>query len=91
VIDNIREVEPANAFKSAGKLAMKNEEDKYDLSLFFSAVCSLCCDRLRQDYTNSLFAKIVVTTCKYTTRVGKLGINKQQLYDSWVFEVRSIE
>ena len=91
VIDNIRDVEPANAFKSAGKLALKNEEDKYDLSLFFSAVCSLCCDRLRQDYKNSLFAKIIVTTCKYTTRVGKLGINKQQLYDGWVFEMRSIE
>lgn len=90
VIDNIREVEPANAFKSAGKLALKNEEDKYDLGIFFSTVIKLCRNRLIEKYDRTL-AEMILITSKYYTRQSKLGVSLSQLYDSWVFEVRSIE
>lgn len=92
VIDNIREVEPANAFKSAGKLALKNEEDKYDLSVFFGTVLRLCRQRIGSPVTNAEYiARLMIITTKYYTKSFQLGVNKGQLYDSWVFEVRSIE
>lgn len=92
VIDNIREVEPANAFKSAGRLALKDEEDKYDLGLFFSAVTRVCLQRIKENPKKCRhLADIMLVTCKYTTQVSRLGVNKQQLYDSWVFDVRAIE
>jgi hypothetical protein len=90
VIDNIREVEPANAFKSSGKLALKNEENKYDLGLFFNAIIKICRARLLVGY-DSYLSQLMLITCKYSTKERQLGVNKQQLYDNWVFEVRSIE
>jgi hypothetical protein len=89
VIDNIREVEPANAFKSAGKLALKDEPDKYNLGIFFSTVITICRGRLREAYDRTL-AEMILITSKYYTQQSKLGVSLIQLYDNWVFEVRAI-
>lgn len=94
VIDNIRDVEPANAFKSSSKLALKNEEDRYDLSIFFKTVIELCGNRIRSgkcDVSMVIdYAKIRLITVSYYTKSFQLGVNKQQLYDNWIFDVRAI-
>lgn len=89
VMDNIREVEPANAFKSADRLALKNEEDKYDLTLFFKVFMALCRAKLVTLYDTE-YAEMLLATSAHLSKLDKLGVNKQQLYDDWVFEVRSI-
>ena len=92
VIDNIRDVEPANAFKSAGKLALKDEPDKYDLAIFFRTLVRLCMQRVYPDgKDNQLYLTIALRTVPYYTKTFHLGTNKQQLYDNWVFDVRAIE
>jgi hypothetical protein len=88
VIDNIAEVQPANAFKSGGKLALKNEEDKYDLKLFFGLFMNLCVERLMKDPLK--YATGIEITSSYYNKVGMLGVNKQQLYDMWVFDLRGV-
>ena len=93
VIDNISEVEPANAFKSGTKLAMKNEEDKYDLGLFWRIFIELLVKKLSNNVDineASHISKGILLTSKYLNSVNKLGVNKQQLYDSWVFEIREV-
>lgn len=89
VVDNIAYVEPANAFKSSNKLAIKTD-DGYDLGLFFKCFVWVCIDRLN---TNNLeevihYCKGVIVTTTILNEVGRMGINKQQLYDKWVFNIR---
>lgn len=88
VIDNIAEVQPANAFKSGGKLALKNEEDKYDLKLFFGLFMNLCTERIIQNPLK--YARGIQVTSAYYNKVNMLGVNKQQLYDMWVFDLREV-
>lgn len=91
VIDNIAEVEPANAFKSSNKLALKNE-DGYDLALFWKCFIQICLKRLKESENNKIgyYCNGMLVTSKYLNKVNKLGVNKTQLYDSWVFEIRNV-
>lgn len=84
VADNIAEVEPANAFKSSCKLAIKNDAG-YDLKLFWRVFVDVCIRRIHDDIK---YANGALVTIPYECKVMKLGVNKQQLYDSWVFEIR---
>ena len=93
VIDNIGSVEPANAFKSANALQFKDTEvdkTKFDLKLFFSAFVALCEQRIYNGQYDSKWADAVIVTTPYIDKVTKLGVNKQQLYDKWVFEIREV-
>lgn len=88
VVDNISEVEPANAFKSGGKIGLKNDEG-YDLKLFWSMFSFIC----MQHYTetgNKKFLNGILLTSRYIKMLKKLGVNKQQLYDLWVFDIREL-
>ena len=93
VIDNIGAVEPANAFKSANALQFKDTEvdrTKFDLKLFFSAFVALCEQRIYNGQYDNKWADAVIVTTPYIDKVTKLGVNKQQLYDKWVFEIREV-
>lgn len=86
VIDNIAEVEPANAFKSSKMLAFKNEDDKYNVTLFWNTFNELLVNRMTKDPLK--YARGVEVTSPYISRSMKVGTNLQQLYDSWVFKIR---
>ena len=85
VVDNIAECEPANAFKSSSKLALKTDEG-YDLELFWKIFVLMCADRLFDDYMR--YADGITITGEYLQKVNRLGVNKQQLYDMWVLDIR---
>lgn len=88
VIDNIAEVEPANAFKSSAKLAIKNEEG-YDLKFFFTALNYIMVHRLLWGSCDKKkYAKATLATNKARKKLSDISANKQQVYDSWVFEIR---
>lgn len=83
VADNIAEVEPANAFKSSSKLALKNDEG-YNLKLFWKIFIGICMERKGEWFRAALI------TCQYLNKVDNAGVNKQQLYDMWVLDIRSV-
>jgi len=85
VVDNISECEPANAFKSSDKLAIKKDEG-YDLSIFWKVFMSVCFDRLETDWDK--YSDGIRITSQYLRKAERLGVNKQQLYDMWVFDIR---
>lgn len=89
VYDNIAEVEPANAFKSASKLALKDDKG-YDLALFFKTFVQYCLANIIVGDDDKVIQNCdgIIVTQECLRKVDKLGVNKQQLYDSWVFEIR---
>lgn len=90
VVDNVAEVEPANAFKSAGKLALKSDEG-YDLKLFWRAFVQVCLERMEKGPESVIhYCNGIIATTKCLNKVSKLGVNKQQLYDKWVFDIREV-
>ena len=90
VVDNVAEVEPANAFKSAGKLALKSDEG-YDLKLFWRAFVQVCLERIEKGPESVIhYCNGIIATTKCLNKVSKLGVNKQQLYDKWVFDIREV-
>ena len=89
VIDNIAEVEGANAFKIGEKLALKDEENKFDLALFWKAFNVMCFDRAlnveKKDYL-----KAIRITSNYLKNLQATGINKQMEFDKWVLDIRQL-
>ena len=87
VIDNIAEVSDSNAFKIGDKIALKDEEGKYDLRLFWKAFRSICTDRLKEE--NDLkYARAIAITGESLAQLNIRGINKQELFDIWLLNIR---
>lgn len=80
VYDNIAEVSGANAFKIADKVALKDEEDKYDLRLFWRAFIEMS--------INGSQYNVGMVTLHYLNDLQIKGINRQALFDMWILGVR---
>lgn len=94
VADNIAEVSGANAFKIASKVQLKEMTDstKFPLKLFWRAFMMECVDRMNhndgQMYEPSVYAEGIKITARYIQELRVLGINRQNLFDMWVLDVR---
>ena len=88
VIDNIAEVSGSNAFKIGDKVALKDEEDKYPLKLFWKAFNALCVDKMFKEDDTLRFARAIGITGDYSQQLNIRGINKQMLFDNWVLSIR---
>jgi len=86
VVDNVAEVEGANAFKIAEKLSIKGEEDKYDLRLFWRAFMSICTTRMFSDPFKYTYG--IKVTCESLQELRIVGINKQSTFDMWLLSIR---
>lgn len=87
VIDNIAECSGSNAFKIANKVALKNEEDKYDLRLFWKAFMKVCSDRMKAEM-DIKYANAIKITSEYMQQLNVTGINRTSLFDLWILGVR---
>ena len=94
VADNIAEVSGANAFKIASKVQLKEISDntKFPLKLFWRAFMMECVDRMNhnegQTYEPSAYAEGIKITARYIQELRVLGINRQNLFDMWVLDLR---
>lgn len=89
VIDNIAEVQPANAFKSSAKLALKTDEG-IDLALFWKVFIDQCAYRMVYGEDKKKYAKGVLCTADFLKYLNSNNVNLQQLYDMWVFDIRKV-
>lgn len=87
VIDNIAEVSGSNAFKIADKIAFKDEEDKYDLRLFWKAFRSSCVDR-GHDEDPIKYAHAIAITGDALQELSYKSVNKSMLFDDWLLKIR---
>lgn len=94
VVDNIATVSGANSFKIGDKINLKNDEDKYDLTLFLRAFITVCLDRagIEMEAGNKvemqMFLNWMKITCRYLRELGINGINKSATFDCWLLDIR---
>ena len=88
VIDNIAEVEGSNAFKISEKIALKGEEDKYSLRLFWKMFNSICVSKMRSAEDPLKYARAIAVTGDYAQQLNIRGINQQMLFDNWILSIR---
>lgn len=88
VIDNIAEVSDSNSFKIGDKIALKDEEDKYSLKLFWKVFNSVCVDKMRAGDDPLKYARAIGVTGDYAQQLNIRGINKPMLFDNWIISIR---
>ena len=74
----------------ADNISVKNNDEGYDLSLFMLAFVQLCIKRITEGKSPIKYASGVPCTNWAYRDSMKLGVNKQQLFDWWVFKLRSV-
>ena len=82
VVDNIAEVQLANAFKITSKVALKENDEGYDLSLFWKCFISIC----RRDIER--YGKAILSTSYFLSQTRIKGINRSGLMDMWIMDMR---
>ena len=96
VFDHIYRVQSANAFKLSEKLALKNEEDKYNVELFLRTYRNLCMDELlnyielQDNLDFEIYSKCINETSNILRQLSINGINKASLVDMWILNIRRI-
>lgn len=88
VIDHIAEVQIGNAFKIGDRIALKDEEDKYSLRLFWKAFTAMCADKLKKADEPLKYARASAITGECARELNIKGTNKQMLFDTWIFLIR---
>jgi len=97
VMDNIAEVSIANVMKIADSIAFTNaDENKFDLRLFWKAVIAHSAnyiktvDHIDPDELHTV-ADVVKTTKECIQMIDRTrGINKRNVFDMWILDIRKI-
>ena len=84
VYDNIAVVSGANSFKIGSKINLAEDNDKYDLALFWRAFMSMC---LREVDSMKRIQGILITS-RYYSDLKIKGLNKQMCFDNWLLSLR---
>lgn len=85
-VDHIQTASLANALKIANRISMKVEDtENYDLKLFWKAFIKVCASRMLKESEYSEWIRI---TSKMSNKLRIRGVNKQMLFDNWVFSIR---
>lgn len=88
VAKNIHLVSSANAFKIEHKLALKKDEDRWDVLLFLQALKE-CFYNLFMEEQNIYFYNVYKLTCKTIIELKvKNSANKQYCLDAFILDVR---
>lgn len=101
VVDNIDEVSSANAFKIEQSIAFSADDDKYDMKIFLQAFNAVCLDRAKQDTEGPnrlqsfnpnrlMYLDWIKITTDTIATMRALPVNKQSLFDNWIFDIRSV-
>ena len=93
VVENVAEVSSSNAFKIENKIACKNEPDKYDMKVFLQAFRVICMQKVQDsdDYhVKMVYLQWINVTSKVIADLRIATINKQELFDKWIFDVREV-
>ena len=92
VVDNIADVSGANALKIGNKILFKDWEPlKYDVKVFLQAFRTVCMTRIQssEKYNDKMkFIQWVIITTKTLSSLRVNSLNKQSVFDMWVFDIR---
>ena len=86
VVEYIAQVSGANSFSIARKIKFKDEDSGFDLILFFRAFISKCMQRMEEDVIK--YATAIRITTKRMQELSVNGINRQNVVDMWILDIR---
>mgnify|MGYP002521567907 CR=1 FL=1 len=96
VLDNLASVSIANAFKSVGRIALKDTDtDKFDLKIFWQGIISVIMLRITTDSKVDLdelhkWGGVVEFTQECLSTLAKVpAINKATMLDVWIIKFRA--
>lgn len=90
VANNIATVSGANAFKIASRIAFKDTDNGYDLSLFWKCFVRLCAQSMSESKEKTeLYSQMIVDTNTYASMLAYKSVNKSMLMDLWILQIRS--
>jgi len=85
---NLHHVNSANAFKVENQLALKKDEDKWDVLLFVQAIRQGYWDLFREGYGNK-YSYCYVLACELIKELKyKNSVNKQYCLDQFILDIR---
>ena len=89
VVDHIATVQSANSFKIADKVALKKDDEGYNLKMFWKLFIFICLDIIKSETKCVLkYAHGISITSKYLQDLRLRGVNKQTLIDMWILDIR---
>lgn len=93
VKDNIAKVSGANSFKIANKVALKENEDGYDIILFFQIFAQLCLKEIQElsdtDIDRKGQLKYAIESTETAISQSHIpSVNMSYIMDKWILEVR---
>lgn len=94
VIDYIDQTSTANALKIANEIAFKDEEDKYDLILFWKAFVNICIERANgaNDLVSvNKYGAWTYLTSRHLVYLRTTGVNKRALFETWIIKIRNCD
>lgn len=90
VVDNIGIVNGANAFKIGTKLAYKEEDVGWDITLFLRAVMLVFREKADEINPGKCRESIRITS-QYLSEINSItGINKSSTIDMWILDLRGV-
>lgn len=93
VVDNIADVSGANALKLENRIAFKDGAEGYDMKIFLQAFRTECIDRVQQfdEYPDKMtYLDWVGVTTDKLALLRTPTLNRQALFDMWVFDIRAV-
>ena len=94
VVDNIADVNVANALKISEVIAFKDDGNKYDMNLFLRAFKSICGNRMKEaiyddDIEMSLYyADGIKVVSSILSEINMTNLNKALLFDKFILDIR---
>ena len=85
VVDFIDSAPLANALKIGNEIAFKDEEEKYDLLMFWKTFVYICEERL----DNEFYGIWIKITSEALRKLRVTGVNKSALFTLWVLDIRN--
>lgn len=92
-VDNIDTTSGANALKIENRIAFKDTDKGYDMKIFLQAFRTECMDRVQQfdEYPDKMkYLDWIGITSEKLAILRTPTINKQALFDMWVFDIRAV-
>lgn len=91
VIENITEVSGSNALKMEERLAFTEDAEGYDVKVFFQAFraeCMRIIKELEDRHLRDKYVAWIQITSDKLQDIQIRSINKQNVFDMWIFEIR---
>lgn len=95
VIDNIADVSGSNALKMENRIAFTDDADSslFDVKIFLQAFRAECMRRIMNNDDRVLRDKYIAwiqITSRKLSEIQIKSINKQNVFDMWVFDIRGV-